>query len=54
LAHAKPYYKNWMSRSQRRGYDNSKAKAILNWHPESNRGALVEQGIVIPVRKSLL
>ena len=54
LAHAKPYYKNWMSRSQRRGYNNSKAKAILNWHPESNRGALVEQGIVIPVRKSLL
>jgi len=48
-----PSYRDWESRTQKALFDCSKAKQTLGWQPASDRAALIEQGIAVPVREWL-
>jgi predicted dehydrogenase/nucleoside-diphosphate-sugar epimerase len=48
-----PTYRDWASRSHRARYDSVKTREMLGWRPAGTRAALVERGIVLPVRESM-
>ncbi|RTL52728.1 MAG: NAD-dependent epimerase/dehydratase family protein [Rhodocyclaceae bacterium] len=45
-----PSYRDWDSRSHRARYDAAKTREVLGWQPAGSREALIERGIVAPVR----
>jgi predicted dehydrogenase/nucleoside-diphosphate-sugar epimerase len=45
----RPSYRDWESRTQRAGFDCSKAKRVLDWRPTSDRNEIIRRGIVEPV-----
>ncbi len=47
----KPSYHDWRSRTQQRGFDNTKAKERLGWEPTADEATLIEQGIATPMRE---
>jgi nucleoside-diphosphate-sugar epimerase len=49
-----PSYRDWDSRSHRARYDSSRTQEILGWKPVGDRQALIERGIVEPVREFML
>jgi predicted dehydrogenase/nucleoside-diphosphate-sugar epimerase len=49
--HILPSYRDWASRTQKAVFDCSKAKRELGWNPQSSRAALIEKGIVVPVKE---
>ena len=48
-----PSYRDWETRTQRAGYDCSKARRVLNWNPVSDNDELIRSGIERPALESL-
>jgi nucleoside-diphosphate-sugar epimerase/predicted dehydrogenase len=46
-----PSYRDWQSRTHRAQYDSAKSQELLGWRPAGSREALVERGVVAPVRE---
>jgi nucleoside-diphosphate-sugar epimerase/predicted dehydrogenase len=49
-----PSYKYYEGLSCRASFSPARAKALLGWRPTSDRAALIERGIALPVRQSLV
>jgi nucleoside-diphosphate-sugar epimerase/predicted dehydrogenase len=49
-----PSYRDWDSRSHRARYDSRVTQQVLGWKPAGDRQALIERGIVEPVREFIL
>jgi nucleoside-diphosphate-sugar epimerase len=51
--HRRPSYRDWASRAHFARYDSSKTREVLGWRPAGTREALIERGVVAPVRDAL-
>jgi hypothetical protein len=52
-AQRRPSYRDWASRAHRARYDSTKTREVLGWRPAGTREALIERGVVAPVRDAL-
>lgn len=49
----KATYRDWASKAHRARYDSSKTREALGWRPAGTKAALIERGVVAPVREWL-
>lgn len=48
-----PSYRDWACRSNRAQFDGSKTRQVLGWKPAGTREALIERGVLAPLRESM-
>jgi nucleoside-diphosphate-sugar epimerase len=48
-----PTYRDWASRSHVARYDSAKTCEVLGWRPAGTREAMIERGVVAPVREAM-
>ena len=41
----KPSFRDWQSRAQLSPFENERAKALLDWRPETDRTAFIRRGV---------